>query len=74
MTVENNTPEKISEMPTSSLNINFDFKGSQYSLALEDSEHLMLSMTCFNVNFDVNPDKKAVLQKVFGSLVTFEKK
>lgn len=64
----------ISEIPGSSINLGFDFKGSLFSLALEDSKKMMLSMTCYNMTIGSGVSKREQLQKVFGSLILIQDK
>ena len=64
----------ISEIPGSIFNLGFDFKGSLFSLALEDSKKIMLSMTCYNMTVGISANKREQLQKTFGSLILIQDK
>lgn len=71
---EENQFKVISEMPGSLLDLNFDFKGARFSLALEDSQHLMLGMTCFNLSMTSESNKKEILQKLFTPFILLDDK
>ncbi|MBC7465623.1 MAG: hypothetical protein H7256_06480 [Bdellovibrio sp.] len=64
----------ISEMPGSVFELGFEFKGSRFSLALEDSQKMMLGMTCYNMTVGAEASKKDLLQKAFGDLISVSSK
>lgn len=64
----------ISEMPDSQVDLDFEFQGSLFSMALEDTQKMILGMTCFNMTISADANKKELLQKAFGNLVEISNK
>ncbi len=64
----------LSEMSESTFENDQATAGSHFALALEDSSHLMLSLSCMNATFNLAKDGKENLQKILGTLIKIEDK
>lgn len=71
---ESSVFEYVTDSSDSNTEIGFEFNGTRTVIVFKDSSHTLHSLLCLNTKLSTEKDKKAALQKIFGSKIQIQEK